>query len=98
MAMRFNRLGGPPGMIFGAAALLLFGIAAWLAYRQNLIIQTWPAIDAEVTASRVLSDQGGTYSAEIEFCYSIRNEQFTTRRGAGYQTASYSLARRSVDA
>lgn len=87
--------------IFAIVGVVLLGIGGWLGNRQYTIITTWPAVDAEVTRSRVTSgrDSKGTamYGAEIEFRYTVAGKERVTPSSVGYTTSSYLDMKHKVD-
>lgn len=81
------------GAIFALVGSAMLGGSGWSANRQYTILETWPAVDAQVMDSRVASyrDSGGKrmYSAEIEFRYTVSGKEYKTPASSGYSSSSY---------
>ena len=70
------------GVIFALVGFMLLGLARWTTMKQYAILKTWPAVDAQVTKSRVTRFQSHSrhpmpmYKAEIEFRYAVNGKEY----------------------
>ncbi len=87
--------------VFTLAGLVLLAVAVWAGNRQHKILKHWPTVDAEVVESRVMqgadSDGVVTYSAAIQFRYTVNGKEYSTPVASNVSTSNYVSVKRQVD-
>ena len=78
--------------------IILLGASVWIGYRPYRIMKTWPAVDAEVVHTEMVSrttrslgshlGRGTIYGATFVFRYAVNGQPYVSQADIGYRTSS----------